>query len=114
AQALAARMPLGAHLSVATITNSTYDGLCINTNEVKAALAPITKAIHFDEAWLAQARFHDFYSGFYAMSDGVGPVAPLVFSTQSTHKVLAAFSQASMIHIKEGTEVRLDPDRFNE
>ena len=114
AQALAMRMPLGARLSVATITNSTYDGLCINTDEVKAALAPITKAIHFDEAWLAQARFHEFYSGFYAMSDGAGPVAPLVFSTQSTHKVLAAFSQASMIHINEGTEVRLDPDRFNE
>ena len=114
AQALAARLPPGAKLSVATITNSTYDGLCVNTDVVKAALAPVTKAIHFDEAWLAQAKFHEFYSGFYAMSDTAAPVAPLVFSTQSTHKVLAAFSQASMIHIKEGTEIRLDPDRFNE
>lgn len=114
AAALAARMPPGARLSVATITNSTYDGLCVNTDDVKAALAPITKAIHFDEAWLAQARFHEFYAGFYAMSDGADPVAPLVFSTQSTHKVLAAFSQASMIHIKEGTQYRLAQDRFNE
>jgi arginine decarboxylase len=114
ATALAARLPPGARLCVATITNSTYDGLCTNTGEVKAALAPITDAIHFDEAWLAQARFHEFYRGFYAMSDDAGPVPPLVFSTQSTHKVLAAFSQASMIHVKEGTERRLDPDRFNE
>lgn len=113
-KALAARLPEGARLRIATITNSTYDGLCTNTGEVKAALAPITDAVHFDEAWLAQARFHEFYHGFYAMSSDRGPVEPLVFSTQSTHKVLAAFSQASMIHVKSGTKVKLDPERFNE
>ena len=114
AKALAARLPEGARLRIATITNSTYDGLCVNTSAVKAALAPITDAIHFDEAWLAQARFHEFYHGFYAMSPDAMPVEPLVFSTQSTHKVLAAFSQASMIHVKSGIKVQLDPDRFNE
>ncbi|WP_298284061.1 Orn/Lys/Arg decarboxylase N-terminal domain-containing protein [Acidocella sp.] len=114
AQTLAARLPKGARLRVATITNSTYDGLCINTDVVKQALSPIADAIHFDEAWLAQARFHEFYAGFYAMSPESGPVAPLVFSTQFTHKVLAAFSQASMIHVKSGTNFQLDPDRFNE
>jgi arginine decarboxylase len=114
AAGLAAQMPPGARLRVATITNSTYDGLCINTGVVKEALSPIADAVHFDEAWLAQARFHEFYHGFYAMSPDPAPVAPLVFSTQSTHKVLAAFSQASMIHIKAGTGMQLDPDRFNE
>lgn len=114
AETLAARLPPGARLRVATVTNSTYDGLCLNSGVVKEALAPIADAIHFDEAWLAQARFHEFYHGFYAMSADAGPVAPLVFSTQSTHKVLAAFSQASMIHIKQGTGFQLDPDRFNE
>lgn len=114
AKALAAQLPAGARLRVATITNSTYDGLCINTAEVKAALAPIADAVHFDEAWLAQARFHEFYHGFYAMSPDITPVEPLVFSTQSTHKVLAAFSQASMIHVRSGKNFQLDPDRFNE
>ncbi|HEX7390358.1 MAG TPA: aminotransferase class I/II-fold pyridoxal phosphate-dependent enzyme, partial [Acidiphilium sp.] len=104
----------GGRLRIATITNSTYDGLCVNADVVKTALAPVADAIHFDEAWLAQARFHEFYRNFYAMSDGSGPVEPLVFSTQSTHKVLAAFSQASMVHLKEGLAQKLDPDRFNE
>jgi len=112
AQALAAQA--GGRLRLATITNSTYDGLCVNADAVKQALAPVCDAIHFDEAWLAQARFHPFYHGFYAMSEGAGPVDPLVFSTQSTHKVLAAFSQASMVHLKEGLAQKLDPDRFNE
>lgn len=114
AGALRARLPEGGRIRLATITNSTYDGLCVNADEVKRALAPLADAIHFDEAWLAQARFHPLYDGFYGMSDGAGPVAPLTFSTQSTHKVLAAFSQASMVHLKEGTEQRLEPDRFNE
>ncbi len=115
AEAIAAQLPAGARLSVATITNSTYDGLCINTGAVQRALAPVARAVHFDEAWLAQAKFHEFYEGFYAMSElAEGPVAPLVFSTQSTHKVLAAFSQASMIHVRHGAEHRLDADRFNE
>ena len=114
AESLRARLPEGGRIRLVTITNSTYDGLCVNADAVKLALAPVADAIHFDEAWLAQARFHEFYQGFFAMSDGAGPVAPLVFSTQSTHKVLAAFSQASMVHLKEGTEQRLEPDRFNE
>jgi arginine decarboxylase len=114
AATLRAKLGEGGRIRLATITNSTYDGLCVNADTVKLALAPIADAVHFDEAWLAQARFHEFYQGFFAMSDGAGPVAPLVFSTQSTHKVLAAFSQASMVHLKEGTEQRLEPDRFNE
>ena len=103
----------GGRIRLATVTNSTYDGLCVNADAVKQALSPVADAVHFDEAWLAQAHFHEFYRGFHAMSDGE-PVAPLVFSTQSTHKVLAAFSQASMVHLKEGTAHRLDPERFNE
>lgn len=113
-EAEAIRAQAGGRIRMATITNSTYDGLCVNADDVKIALAPVADAVHFDEAWLAQAHFHEFYRGFYAMSNGSGPVEPLVFSTQSTHKVLAAFSQASMVHLKEGSAQKLDPDRFNE
>ncbi|HQT85360.1 MAG: lysine decarboxylase [Acidiphilium sp. 37-64-53] len=113
-EAAAIAAQAGGRIRIATVTNSTYDGLCINADAVKLALAPVADAVHFDEAWLAQAHFHEFYRGFYAMSDGAGPVEPLVFSTQSTHKVLAAISQASMVHLKEGSAQKLDPDRFNE
>jgi arginine decarboxylase len=37
-----------------------------------------------------------------------------VFTTHSTHKLLAAFSQASMIHVQDGGARQLDRDRFNE
>ncbi len=40
--------------------------------------------------------------------------APLLFSTHSSHKMLAAFSQASMIHVQDGGQRRLDVPRFNE
>ena len=39
---------------------------------------------------------------------------PLVFATHSTHKMLAAFSQASMIHVQDGGTRKLDVARFNE
>jgi arginine decarboxylase len=38
----------------------------------------------------------------------------LVFATQSTHKLLAAFSQASMIHIQESDKRKIDTTRFND
>lgn len=39
-----------------------------------------------------------------AMRDGAKDrKGPTVFATQSTHKLLAALSQASMIHIRERT-----------
>jgi arginine decarboxylase len=38
----------------------------------------------------------------------------LVFATQSTHKLLAAFSQASMIHIQESETRKIDTTRFND
>ena len=72
--------------------------------------------LHFDEAWYAYAAFHEFYAGRYGMgtSRQAGGREPLVFSTHSTHKLLAAFSQASMIHVQDGGQRQLDVARFNE
>jgi arginine decarboxylase len=36
------------------------------------------------------------------------------FAVQSTHKMLAAFSMASMVHIKLSPRAPLDYDQFNE
>jgi arginine decarboxylase len=38
----------------------------------------------------------------------------IIFTTHSTHKLLAAFSQASMIHVRNAATHALDAERFNE
>lgn len=102
---------------IAVVTNSTYDGLCYNAEKIKAEVADQVDALHFDEAWYAYAAFHEFYAGRHAMGVPRGhPRADhtLVFATQSTHKLLAAFSQASMIHIQESEKRKIDTTRFND
>jgi arginine decarboxylase len=99
----------------AVVTNSTYDGLCYNVDRVVEELAKSVPRVHFDEAWYAYAKFHEIYKGRYAM--GVPDEMenrPAIFSTQSTHKMLAAFSMASMVHIKLSPRAPLDYDQFNE
>ncbi|WP_312985920.1 lysine decarboxylase LdcC [Atlantibacter sp.] len=91
----------------AVITNSTYDGLLYNTNWIKQTLD--VPSIHFDSAWVPYTHFHPIYSGKGGMSGERTP-GKVIFETQSTHKMLAAFSQASMIHIKGD----YDEETFNE
>ena len=58
--------------------------------------------ILFDEAWAGFMKFHPLYAGRFAMGlANLGPDAPGIIATQSTHKQLASFSQASQIHIKD-------------
>lgn len=105
------------HPRIAVVTNSTYDGLCYNAEKIKAVVADQVDALHFDEAWYAYAAFHEFYAGRHAMGVPRGhPRADhtLVFATHSTHKLLAAFSQASMIHIQESEKRKIDTTRFND
>src|SRR5436305_2122618 len=76
------------------ITSCTYDGL-------RYDLPPIVEAAHkrgikviVDEAWYGFARFHPEFRPT-ALEAGAD------YATQSTHKVLSAFSQASMIHVND-------------
>jgi arginine decarboxylase len=99
----------------AVVTNSTYDGLCYDVNKVVAELAQSVPRVHFDEAWYAYAKFHEIYKGRYAM--GVPdemPNRPAIFAVQSTHKMLAAFSMGSMVHVKLSDRAPMDFDQFNE
>ncbi|MBB5210757.1 aminotransferase class I/II-fold pyridoxal phosphate-dependent enzyme [Microbulbifer hydrolyticus] len=80
----------GARLLV--LTSCTYDGL-------RYDLRPIIEYAHraglfvlIDEAWYAHGRFHPELRPT-ALECGAD------FVTQSTHKMLSAFSQASMIHV---------------
>ncbi len=98
----------------AIVTNSTYDGLCYHATEVEDLLGKSVDSIHFDEAWYAYARFNPLYHERFAMRDGAGnPAGPTIFATQSTHKLLAALSQASMVHVRNG-RVPVEHSLFNE
>ena len=96
------------------ITNSTYDGLCYDAAEVEGLLGKSVDSIHFDEAWYGYARFNPLYAGRFAMREGARDAnGPTIFATQSTHKLLAALSQASMVHVRNG-RVPIEHSRFNE
>ena len=100
---------------VVVITNSTYDGLCYSVLGIKDRVSDLVDNLHFDEAWYGYARFHPLYKGRYGMSpEGESARHPPTFATQSSHKLLAAFSQGSMIHVRNGGTVKVDPERFNE
>ncbi len=97
---------------LAVITNSTYDGLCYDAGQIVRDLAAVVDVVLFDEAWFAYAHFHPLYAGRHAMGIGTdAPAArittsaasqpPAVFATQSTHKLLTAFSQGSMVHLHD-------------
>jgi arginine decarboxylase len=102
---------------VLTLTQSTYDGILYNVETIKALLDGKVDTLHFDEAWLPHAAFHDFYRDMHAIG-GRSPRSrnreSMMFSTQSTHKMLAGLSQASQILIQDSEKEKLDRFMFNE
>ena len=100
---------------VLTITQSTYDGVLYNVEAIKDELDGKIDTLHFDEAWLPHAAFHDFYGDYHAIgADRPRCKESMVFATQSTHKLLAGLSQASQILVQDAENNRLDRDVFNE
>ncbi|MBK6637117.1 MAG: arginine/lysine/ornithine decarboxylase [Rhodocyclaceae bacterium] len=100
------------------ITQSTYDGVIYNVEEIKHLLDGKIETLLFDEAWLPHAAFHEFYGDYHAIGEGRERCKEsMVFSTQSTHKLLAGLSQASQILVQEPDgpgSLKLDRDVFNE
>jgi arginine decarboxylase len=100
---------------ILTITQSTYDGILYNVDTIKEMLDGRIDTLHFDEAWLPHATFHPFYHGMHAIGrDRPRTKESVVFSTQSTHKLLAGLSQASQILVQDSETRKLDYDTFNE
>jgi arginine decarboxylase len=100
----------------AVVTNCTYDGMCLHAERAENLLAQSSDRIHFDEAWYGYARFNPLYQNRFAMRGEPSSHkadAPTVFATHSTHKLLAALSQASFIHIRNGRNP-VEHSRFNE
>lgn len=105
----------GSKPRIAVVTNSTYDGLCYNAEKIADEIGSAVDFLHFDEAWYAYAAFHPFYENHYGMAKGKAREQDaIIFTTHSTHKLLAAFSQASMIHVRNAATRELDAERFNE
>ncbi len=100
---------------ILTITQSTYDGVVYNVEMLKEMLDGCIDTLHFDEAWLPHAAFHEFYKDMHA----IGKYRPrakesMIFATQSTHKLLAGLSQASQILVRESESRKLNSHVFNE
>jgi arginine decarboxylase len=100
----------------AVVTNCTYDGMCYHATDAESRLAKSVDRVHFDEAWYGYARFNPMYRDRHAMRGNPADHpkdGPTVFATHSTHKLLAALSQTSYIHIRDGRGA-IDHGRFNE
>ena len=88
---------------VAVIEQCTYDGTILDAQEVVARIGHLCDYILFDEAWAGFMKFHPLYAGRFAMGlKGLDENSPGIIATQSTHKQLASFSQASQIHTRDG------------
>lgn len=99
---------------MSALTNSTYDGLCYNVATIKEQLEKNVKNMHFDEAWYAYAKFHPIYKDHFGMAETPHEHHPPIFCSQSTHKLLTAFSQSSMLHVKHGSAETIDKMEMNE
>jgi ornithine decarboxylase len=104
---------------VAVIEQCTYDGTIYDARLIVERIGHLCDYVLFDEAWAGFMKFHPLYVGRFAMGlNGLGPQAPGIIATQSTHKQLASFSQASQIHVKDshiaGQRRRIEHRRFNE
>jgi ornithine decarboxylase len=104
---------------VAVIEQCTYDGTINNARLIVEKIGHLCDYVMFDEAWAGFMKFHPLYAGRFAMGlHNLGPDSPGIIATQSTHKQLASFSQASQIHVKDrhimGQRRRIEHRRFNE
>ncbi len=103
---------------VAIIEQCTYDGTLYNARLVLEKIGHLCEYIHFDEAWAGFGAFHPLMKDHFAMGLTLTEKDPGVIATQSTHKQLAGFSQASQIHVRDthiqGQPYRVNHRRFNE
>jgi ornithine decarboxylase len=103
----------------AVVEQCTYDGTIHSAEALVKKIGHLCDYLLFDEAWAGFMKFHPLFEGRFGMGlKGLGPDSPGILVTQSTHKQLAGFSQASQIHVKDshlaGQQRRVEHRRFNE
>ncbi len=104
---------------LAIIEQCTYDGTLYNTKTIYDKIGHLCDFILFDEAWAGFGKFHPLFKNHFSMGiENLDESSPGIIATQSTHKQLAGFSQASQIHFKDnhikGLSRRVEHRRFNE
>ncbi|WP_159999297.1 Orn/Lys/Arg decarboxylase N-terminal domain-containing protein [Roseomonas sp. 18066] len=103
----------------AVVEQCTYDGTIHSAEAIIARIGHLCDYILFDEAWAGFMKFHPLFRGRFGMGlEKLGLDSPGIIVTQSTHKQLASFSQASQIHVKDShlgdQRRRVEHRRFNE
>ena len=103
----------------AVIEQCTYDGTIYDAQTIVERIGHLCDYILFDEAWAGFMKFHPLYERRFAMGlKNLDAHSPGVVASQSTHKQLASFSQASQIHVRDrhitGQKRRVEHKRFNE
>ena len=105
-------------IRVAIIEQCTYDGTVYNARKILEKIGHLCEYIHFDEAWAGFGAFHSLMADHFAMGLKLTDKDPGIIATQSTHKQLAGFSQASQIHVRDAhirdKPYRINHKRFNE
>ena len=98
------------------LTTCTYEGVLYPVWEVARLCEKAGVLFYADEAWAAYMGFHPFYTracpetGRAVRYSAVSETGGAHFSVQSTHKTMAAFSQASMIHVSQRFKALLEED----
>ena len=104
---------------LAIVEQCSYDGTIYNAGSLIKRIGHLCDYVHFDEAWAGFMKFHPLFAGHFAMGlQDLDASSPGIIATQSTHKQLAGFSQASQIHVRDehlrGQVRRTGHRRFNE
>ena len=98
------------------LTTCTYEGILYPVWEVARLCERFGVLFYADEAWAGYVNFHPFYtradvvSGRTMRYNAVNETSGAHFAVQSTHKTMAAFSQASMIHVSLRFKALLEED----
>ena len=104
---------------LAVIQLATYDGTIYNAKRVLDKIGHLCEYVLWDEAWIGYNAFHPLFKDHSPMRlENLSADMPGLFSTQSVHKQLAGFSQASQIHKRDehirGQKRFINHKRFNE
>ncbi len=97
------------------ITTCTYEGILYPIWDIAKACEKVGVVFYADEAWAPYLAFHPYYTRMLPDNtqvryNAVNEIIGAHFAVQSTHKALAAFSQASMIHVSSRFKMLLETE----
>ncbi len=103
-QAINATYPEEKKPRMVILTTCTYEGILYPVWEIARLCERNGMLFYADEAWAPYLSFHPYYT--WVTADGqrvrynaIHETSSAHFAVHSTHKTMAAFSQASMIHV---------------